>query len=130
MNLLLDTNIIISHFKGFFDIQDNFSNDNLSISSLIWSEVVYGIKKNNSVNKINQFKSFLNIYDIKILNYDIKTAEKYIELRLKLERKGEMIDQPDLIIAATTIINKQTLVTQNLKHFQRLTKYGLKIYKN
>ena len=44
----------------------------------------------------------------------------------QLKQDGEIIPDADLIIAATAISKNLTLVTGD-HHFQRLTKYGLKL---
>ena len=48
--------------------------------------------------------------------------ERYARLRVQLERKGEPIDDFDLLIAATALTEDLTLVTHNLKHFERIEK--------
>ena len=51
--------------------------------------------------------------------------EQYARLRVNLERKGENIDDFDLLIAATAQTSGLTLVTHNLRHFERIG--GLRI---
>ena len=46
--------------------------------------------------------------------------ERYARLRVQLERRGESIDDFDLLIAATALTAGYTLVTHNLKHFDRI----------
>jgi len=53
----------------------------------------------------------------------VKAAEIYRDLR----RKGELVDERDLLIAATAIALGIPLKTRNITHYQRLTKYGLKL---
>ena len=50
---------------------------------------------------------------------------EYGEIRYKLEHKGQRVDQFDLLIGATVIHHKMTLVTSNIKHFERMD--GLEI---
>lgn len=50
---------------------------------------------------------------------------EYGEIRYKLEHKGQRVDQFDLLIGATAIHHKMTLVTSNIKHFERMD--GLEI---
>jgi hypothetical protein len=54
----------------------------------------------------------------------LKVASKiYAELR----KKGEIIEDPDLLIASICIANNLPLITHNKKHFKRLEKFGLKV---
>jgi tRNA(fMet)-specific endonuclease VapC len=46
--------------------------------------------------------------------------------KLKLERSGVRLEDFDLFIAATALAHDLTLVTNNIKHFERIPK--LKIY--
>ena len=50
--------------------------------------------------------------------------ERFGRLKASLEKQGERLADADLLIAATTLENDLTLVTGNLKHFQRIQ--GLK----
>ena len=50
---------------------------------------------------------------------------KFGNLKAELETIGLRVDDADLLIAATAIIYKATLVTANTKHFSRFK--GLKL---
>jgi predicted nucleic acid-binding protein len=57
-------------------------------------------------------------------NYSIlKASEIYSELA----KEGSLIDDPDLLIGSICISNDIPIVTNNLKHFIKLKKFGLKI---
>jgi len=44
-----------------------------------------------------------------------------------LKKRGELVDERDLLIAATAIALGVPLKTRNTAHYQRLTRYGLKL---
>ena len=44
-----------------------------------------------------------------------------------LRKKGELLDERDLLIGAICISNELPLATLNKKHFKRLEEYGLRI---
>jgi predicted nucleic acid-binding protein len=46
---------------------------------------------------------------------------QYALLRGELSHKGQLIDQPDIFIAATALYHNLTLVTRNLKDYNRIT---------
>jgi predicted nucleic acid-binding protein len=50
---------------------------------------------------------------------------KYGEIRCRLEKQGFRIGDMDMFIAATALEEEVTLVTGNVKHFERIP--GLKI---
>ena len=47
-------------------------------------------------------------------------AKQYALLRGELAHQGQSIDQPDIFIAATAIHHDLTLVTRNLKDYDRI----------
>ncbi len=53
----------------------------------------------------------------------LKLSEIYQELR----RRGKLIPDPDLLIASLCIANNIPLSTYNVKHYSRLTIFGLKL---
>lgn len=55
----------------------------------------------------------------------IDAAENYAIVKTKLRSQGIMIDEFDLMIAATALSESYILVTDNVKHFQRIA--GLKL---
>ncbi len=50
----------------------------------------------------------------------VGTAEAYGPLRAQLEARGEPLDEPDLRIASIALDRDLTLVTANLRHFNRV----------
>ena len=50
---------------------------------------------------------------------------KAVEVYRDLKKRGELIDERDLLIAATAIALGIPLKTKNVSHYQRLVKYGL-----
>jgi predicted nucleic acid-binding protein len=57
---------------------------------------------------------------VTVLPYDAATARTYGRIRAILEGKGKPLADADLQIAATALYHDLTLVTGNLKHFQRV----------
>ena len=56
---------------------------------------------------------------------DDASFKEYSEIRYSLEHTGQRVDQFDLLIGATALHHDLTLVTSNLKHFERMQ--GVKI---
>lgn len=50
----------------------------------------------------------------------IDSAEKYAIIKTRLRSQGIMIDEFDLMIAATALAGDYILVTDNVKHFRRI----------
>lgn len=129
MGLILDSDIIIDHLNNKSDYLSsivNNSDEDLFISIITWSEIVYGVKKSKNLNTAyKQFTNFIIDLNIKILEFDLKIADKFIDLKINLEKRGVRLEDFDLIIAATAIVNDLVLITKNIKHFSRIPKIKL-----
>jgi predicted nucleic acid-binding protein len=62
---------------------------------------------------------------VTVLPYDLPAARTCGEISARLEESGMMLADADLQIAATAVHHGLTLVTGNLRHFQRVP--GLKL---
>ena len=129
MDYLLDTDNVIDLLSNKGSGIERFrkvANDKLFLSVVSWSEVRYGIDKYpNAVKRQEQFKTFLYNFGIQVIPIDITVCEKFVEIKLDLEKRHFPLENFDLLIAATACANNLTLVTGNVKHFKRIP--GLKI---
>jgi predicted nucleic acid-binding protein len=83
-------------------------------------EVFYGLMKSSNRSRLlNLFEAVL-LPRATILPFDFLAAKKYGEIRSFLEKQGTPIEHADLQIASITLSSSMTLITGNLKHFQRV----------
>lgn len=91
----------------------------LAISSITLSEMEYGAAKSQKPEQNRQ--SLLQfLLPLEILNYDATAAQAYGKVRTELERAGTPMGAMDLMIAAHALSLNLTLITHNLKEFQRV----------
>lgn len=64
------------------------------------------------------FRQFLGRYQMLTLTDLI--MERFGEVRAFLRRRGELIGDCDILIAATALADDLTLLTSNRRHFQRI----------
>ena len=57
--------------------------------------------------------------------FDLRAGRRYGELRAELERDGRRLEEPDLRIASICLARDLTLVTGNVRHFDRVP--GLRV---
>lgn len=57
---------------------------------------------------------------VTVLPYDVAVAKVYGRIRSELESRGQPLAEADLQIAATALHHDLTLVTGNLRHFERV----------
>ena len=123
---LLDTNICIFYLKGKFGLINKMASvgfSNCFISEITVLELKYGAACSDNPEKqsakINQLIKNLQIVPISSA-IDIFPKEKAL-----LRRNGLLIDDFDLLIGATAVANNLIMVTNNTKHFDRISKIRL-----
>lgn len=127
MKYLLDSDIIIYYLNGDQDITERISKVNVNklyTSSINQAELFYGAYNSKHIRgNVDVIKRFLTF--LEILPFEQNAADIYGKIKSNLKKKGELIADMDLCIAATAISNKMTLVTNNTKHFKRITELKL-----
>jgi tRNA(fMet)-specific endonuclease VapC len=121
---LLDTNIVsywVRGDKGVIGRIKQHSPADLALSAITLAEILYGIekspvKKKERRLKIERISLLLDLYP-----FDESAAGKYAVVRAQLEKEGRPISERDTQIAAIAIANKLTVVTHNVKEFNRIT---------
>lgn len=92
--------------------------DGLGISAITASELYWGVCKSGSVRNQTALDRFLS--PLAVLDYDQAAARKYGELRAYLDKQGTPIGPLDQQIAAHALTLGLTLVTNNLREFERV----------
>jgi tRNA(fMet)-specific endonuclease VapC len=64
-----------------------------------------------------------------VIPLDNKVIEEASIIWRKLRSKGELIDERDLLIGATSISRMLPLWTRNKKHFSKLEEHGLTLWR-
>jgi len=89
-------------------------------STITAGELYYGIERSSQSEKLRERLEDEVWPRVTVLSFDVKAAEVYGRLRAELERKGEPLSDPDLMIASIALANSLTLITGNTKHFKRV----------
>jgi tRNA(fMet)-specific endonuclease VapC len=123
---LLDTDIVIYSLKGHSAVKKNLERNlhaALKISIVTLMELYYGAYKSQKVaSNIGKIKRIEDALEIIALGRE--SAEIFAMLKTDLEKAGTPLDDFDLILAACALAHDLVLVTNNVKHFQRIQ--GLK----
>jgi tRNA(fMet)-specific endonuclease VapC len=122
LRYLLDTNICIYVIKRrpeFLLERFNRNTPYLAISAITLAELLHGAAKSSdperSLAVVEDFCSRLEL-----LAYGAKAAQHYGQIRADLERRGTPIGVNDLHIAAHARSEGLTLVSNNLREFERV----------
>lgn len=84
------------------------------------AEVYYGVMKASNRPRLLKLFEDVLLPRATILPFDFSAAKKYGEIRNFLEKQGTPLAHADLQIASITLFMNMTLITGNLKHFQRV----------
>lgn len=124
---LIDSDFLINFLKGeerAIKTINYFKNQAIYTSIICVGEILEGLLETKNKKKLVQFKEFLKT--ITIIAVDYPVIEKFAFVRKSLRKKGLLIDNFDLLIAAACLVYNLTLVTNNISHFKRIQ--GLKIF--
>ena len=127
LKYLLDTNIVIYVLKRRpKEVLDIFNTNasRMAISSITLSELMYGAEKSINTDKnleaVEEFVSHLEV-----LPYDAKASQHYGQIKAALEKKGQIIGENDIHIAAHAISHGLILVSNNVREFKRVPNLAL-----
>jgi len=124
--IILDTDILIEIFDKNSDKGDEALNkilesgEHISITAINLHEILYGLRK--------YAKPVKEVLQLPVLNYSKRDACSSAKIELEAERAGAPIRRTDAMIAAIAINNGADLYTLDLKHFQPLKTFGLKLF--
>lgn len=92
--------------------------ENCLLSEITIAELKFGaensMQKEKNRKNIEAFQTMFNILPI------FPALDIYAEEKSRLKKRGQILDDFDLLIGATAIFNSLTLVTRNVSDFDRL----------
>ena len=130
---LLDTNICIYFTKGLYDLKEKITEikvENCFISEITIAELKFGIENSDSANReqnrkvINSFIAGINVLPI------FPCLDFYAREKTQLRKLGTPTDEFDLLIGSTAVVNDLILVTNNEKHFKRISEIKIENWTN
>ena len=127
LKYMLDTNIVIYVIKRRpIEVLDTFNRyaGQMCISAITHAELMHGVEKSTQPeHNLRQVEDFISRLDV--LEYDVKVASHYGDIRASLEKLGKPIGINDLHIAGHARSESLILVTNNLREFERVS--GLRL---
>lgn len=118
---LLDTNICVFLFRGKYGVNEIFNQvgkDNCFVSDVTVAELKYGTECSARPEQNRMIlQDFLR--EITIIPFEA-CVDFYAKEKARLRYQGTPIDDFDLLIGCTAVSCDLTLVTDNVKHFQRI----------
>jgi tRNA(fMet)-specific endonuclease VapC len=120
---MLDTNICIYIIKKkpeqVIERLKQTRISDIGISSITLSELEYGAARSSKPEQ-NRLALGEFLAPLEILSYDDMAAYEYGKIRAYLHRKGTLIGSMDMLIAAHALSVDCSLVTNNVREFNRV----------
>ena len=119
---LIDSDILIYFLKGKQEVVQRLSQipiDNLYISRINYTELIYGAYNSAKINQnLKVIEPFLKSFTV--LEFTKESSLIFAKEKARLKKIGNIIADMDLMIASITIENDCTLISNNIKHFERI----------
>jgi tRNA(fMet)-specific endonuclease VapC len=117
MGYLLDTNIVSASLKQNIEVALKITEirrqgEFIGISGITYYEVQRGLLKSNANRKLAWFQQFCQDYPVLFLD-DMRIFQKASEIHADLTNRGKIIQDADILIAATAIIHNLVLVSHD-----------------
>lgn len=123
MKYLLDTNICIFYLQGKYNVVaqlERVGRANCYISEITVAELLYGAACSSQPRKHSeQVKLFIAQFEVLPI---FNALPFYAETKAYLRKNGQLIDDFDILIGATAVSANLILITENVKHLNRIPK--------
>ena len=132
--VILDTDLIIGYFRKVpkvIEIISKFKQNGTELKTTIinvgelYKGAYLSTKVNENKKKIEDFLKNIIILDLKV-----DAIKIYAKISAELRMKGEKIGDFDELIASITISKKETLITRNIRHYERISEISLQNWEN
>ena len=126
--MLLDTDIVSAMLnrdpRVVSGAQDYFAaHGRFTYSIITQFEILRGLKARDAKTKLAQFRKINTLNEVVPIPDEI--VEQAADVYAELYRKGSLINDADILIAATALVHGMAVATNNERHFSRIA--GLQV---
>ena len=119
----MDTNIVSFLLRGNKQIQERVYREanggkGVIIPPIAYYEIKRGLIASNATVKLAAFEHLCNMLGVDVM--DAKTLDRAAEIYASLKKTGRLIEDSDILIAASCLAHDCILVTDNTRHFDRI----------
>lgn len=122
MNYSLDTNIVVFYLRGQFDLKAKVNSiglENCFLSEIVVAELRFGAEKSGRPahhhRLVDELAEQLEVVPIRA------SIPFFAQEKARLQRLGTPIEDFDLLIGTTAVVNDWVMVTNNTAHFSRIS---------
>lgn len=105
---------VLQHAREYLEHHERFC-----FSIITRYEILRGLKAKGAEEQARRFQE--RCLDSDILPLSDTVVVQAAEVYAKLRRSGELINDADILIGATALVNDLVLVTENPAHFERIS---------
>ncbi len=128
MKYLLDTDTLIFWLKGNKKIEEKALSVGLELigySIISHAELYFGAYNSEQIDK-NLSAIEIVKQKLTLITFDANAAQLFGKIKADLKQQGNIIMDADIMIASIALSNDLTLVTNNVKHFDRIMQLKIK----
>lgn len=120
---MLDTDIcsylIRRHSRRIEERFADLQPEEICISAIVRAELLFGLKRLPETHRLQlSVRRFLRL--TRVLPWGEEAADYYADIRHQLVTSGKPIGELDMMIAAHALATGAVLVTNNVRHYQRI----------
>jgi len=125
MAVLIDASILIEAERGRLDLEphvERHRDEESFVSVITASELLHGVHRATSANIRAKRSAFVEgvLERFPLLSVDLACTRAHAQVWADLRKAGLMIGPHDLWLAATCLAHELTMVTANLREFERV----------
>ncbi|NET02480.1 MAG: type II toxin-antitoxin system VapC family toxin [Sphaerospermopsis sp. SIO1G1] len=127
MIYLLDTDTCIYWLKNITSVTNKIQTigwENICICNITVAELYFGAYNSQKVTEnLTRAENF--IQNIEVVTLDNNAVKKFGELKAELRKTGQPVADFDLLIASVALTRNYILVTNNTRHYSRISELKL-----
>ena len=121
---LIDTDVSIDYMRGYPRIVKLLDSLNdVRLTTITVAELFFGAYSLNSSRVTASLKNYLQKFDY--LPFNIWDSVMFGKIKADLKKRGTLVDDADIMIAAVARSYEFALITRNVKDFKKIK--GLKV---
>ena len=125
MGELIDSSVIIALERrglGVTALLAIVPDEPAALASITAAELLTGVHRADTAERRTRRKAFVEdvLEQFPVLPVDLDVARIYARIWAQLAMEGRMIGMHDLLIAATALAHGYTVVTDNVREFERV----------
>ena len=133
MALLIDASILIEVERGRLDLErhvEHRHDEQFLLSVVTASELLHGVHRAASADVRAKRSAFVEavLHRFTLLPVDLATARTHARVWAELAAVGTLIGPNDLWLAATCLVHGLTIVTANIREFERVPGLDVQVW--